>query len=358
MNLEIFEKLRGKFENKNFEKDYYYIERTLFVSSLFGNLLSIIFAFFFVNSIVKNAAVHFPGQQYILPLFIVVFLTMFELLKRFTFANITYTYFTAKRLTTKFLIGAMFATVLISGSFYLALNGAQRYVSKADQITLNTDSIIVQNTNDLNLQYNAEISKAEDKINYVYSAANSRKRKSLTTEEIVVVKSWENDIKELKKERDSKIENVKQEVLSKTDKKLETNNESQIAFILLFAFVELLILIGVGFHAYYTFSSFTETKEKLDANPNYKKLGEYSELLQVLFNNGKLTVNDELPGANRFRELVGAKIKIKPSQRAVKEFLALTNHLNITYSHNSTRRAKVAYTEAKDILLNYLSLNE
>lgn len=356
MNLDTFKSLTKKFENKNFEKDNNAIDKTLYYSSWFGNLLSVIFAFFFINSLISQAATHFAGQGIILPIFIVLFLTMFELLKRFVFGNVTVTLLTMKKATTKVVMGVLFALLLVSGSFYLSMSGAQHYVNKNEIITTNTDSLITENIQQIKAESTVEIGKVEQKIQYVYEAAQTRKKVALTRDEIKDIKQWEQEIKILKQDADRKIELTKQDVKLQQDSKLEKSNKSQLAFLLLSFFIELLICIGVGYRQYYMFASYKQMKESIEGNPNFKKLELYKQMMQVLFNNGKTVVNAELPSYNKFAELINAKTRIKVSTITIKEFLSVMTHLNIIYISGKKRYTQVSYEKALETLNNYIPL--
>ena len=84
MQLDRYKKFQLKFENTNFESTYKWTAKILDFSSYLGNIFGVIFSFFFVNHLASQAAVHFSGQEIILPIFIVLFLSGFELTKRFT----------------------------------------------------------------------------------------------------------------------------------------------------------------------------------------------------------------------------------------------------------------------------------
>lgn len=357
MKLDIFRQLKRKFENKDFEHDNLYIDRTLYYSSWFGNLLSIVLAFFFVSTLVGGSAVHFAGQAVILPIFIVLFLTAFELLKRFVFGNVTTAVLTSKKFAARTFAGILFALMLVSASFYLSLSGAKYYVNKNETIVANIDSITTAQSDSISKEYQGEISKVEQKIAYTYDAAKLRKRKALTQDELLNIKAWEQDIKDLKKERDFKIEEFKKEIEQKQGTQIDKSEKSQFAFVLLSAFIELLILIGVGYRQFYTFTCFQQKKEVLEGNPNYKKLELYSEMMQVLFNNGKIAPSTQLPAFNRFKELVNSKTRIRVPDRMLKEFLTLMNHLEITYTSGRTRYTGVSYEKAQETLENYINID-
>lgn len=356
MNLDTFKSLSKKFENKNFEKDNSAIDKTLYASSWFGNILSVIFAFFFINSLISQAATHFAGQEIVLPIFIILFLTMFELLKRFVFGNVTTTLLTMKAFTVKVIAGVAFALLLVCGSFYLSMSGAQHYVNKNDQITVNTDSIINSNQAAVKAETAIEIKKVEDKIQYVYEAAQNRKRTTLTRDEIKDIKQWEQDIKSLKAESDTKVQLAKEQFQLQQKNKIDRSNSSQLAFLMLSFFIELLICIGVGYRQYYSFACYKQMKQNIDNNPNFKKLELYKQMLQVLFNNGKTPVNSELPSYNKFAELINAKTRIKVSTVTIKEFLSVAQHLNIIYVSSKKRYTQVDYEKALETLNNYIPI--
>ena len=113
MKLEKYYGLQKKFENQRFEITQKYTSLILYYGSILGNILSIILSYFFVSSLTQETAVHFNGQSYILPIFIFLFLTIFELAKRFTFANIVTSFLTTKKtLSSAFIGGLLFVTLL------------------------------------------------------------------------------------------------------------------------------------------------------------------------------------------------------------------------------------------------------
>lgn len=356
MNLDQFKTLSKKFENKNFEKDNSLIDKTLFYSSWFGNLLSIIFAFFFINSLVGQAAVHFAGQNVILPVFIIAFLTMFELLKRYIFGNLV-TNILINPINAKVIASIAFALILIFSSFYLSMSGAQHYVNKSEVIESNTDSIITNQTKAIDSLTTIEITKVEAKIQYVYNAAQERKRTALTRDEVKDVKQWEEDIKHLKTEKETKIKAISKDVVEDKKKQTEKSESSQFAFLILSGFIELIILIGVGFRQYYSYACYLQMKERIQGDPIYKKLDLYKQMLQTIYNNGRVSVNSELPSMNRLAELINAKSKIKINSATIKEFLSIAQHLEIIYTSGKKKCIQVPYDKALEKINNYIPLD-
>ena len=357
MDLEKYHSLQRKFENKRFEQFHYWTNKVLYYGSFLGNLLSIILAFFFVNKISQETAVHFAGQGWILPVFIVLFLTIFEFAKRFTFANTVISFLTTKKLTLTFFLSLIFSLSLVGLTFYLSLSGANYYANKSEVIESNTQQNTVKINDSLTNYYTVENQKLEDRINYLYNAASQRKRKSLTESEVQQVKDWEILIEKNKQVLDNKVKEANQVLLSKAEKEKEKSSKNQIAFILISAFIELLILIGVGFSQYYLFISYKEKKEALTNNANYHKLTNYLDLLKVLYNNGKTLKGAVLPSFNQFKDLANASGK-KYQYKTVKEFITLVGHLKITQTIGKTKTVCVSYEQAQEILNNYLTVED
>lgn len=355
MNLDKFNSLRKRFENQRFESSQKWTALTLFYGSYLGNLLSIILSYFFIIKLLGNTAVHFNGQEYVLPIFVILFLTIIEFAKRFTLANVVTSFLTVKKRTTSFFIGVSFVVLLVTSTFYLSLSGANTYVNKSEIITTTTENTITIQIDSLNKHYKAENTKLEERIAYLYKAAEDRKNKSLKPIEVAQVKDWEASIKDNNKKLEEKISEVKETYGSKADEQKDQSQKSQTAFILISAFIEILILVGVCFNIYYQYTSFSEQKDALDSNPNYEKLIAYEALLKILYNNGKVSANTQLPSANAFKALVFASTK-KYTQKTIKDFLTLTTHLKICQIVGKNRMTIVSYDKAQEILSNYLNL--
>lgn len=356
MDLQRFKKLQSTFENRQFEAAYKWTEKTLYIGSIFGNILCIVFAFFFINDIVNNAAVHFQGQHIVLPIFVLLFLTLFELTKRFVFGNVVTNYLITKKINGTVITNFLFSLLLVVGSFYLSLSGANTYSNKSETITNNTDSILSVEKTKLDSIYNKDITKVEDRINYTYKSAEKRKKQALTEDELTNVKLWEEEVKSLKKNKEKEFTAFKTTLESKLNTKLEKTNKGSLAFLFISAFLELLILIGVVFSKYYYYTTFVETKDKLEGNLNYSKLKDSLTLLNILYNNGKTKKNQPLPTTTKFRELTKVTKDKKFKVAEVTEFLALMNYLNITRLEGKTKVSNVDYNTAIETVTNHYPL--
>jgi hypothetical protein len=353
--LESFTKLKNKFENKTFTQTYKFINYLLYYGSYLGHILSIVLSYFFINFVLGDTAAHLGGYTWILPIFIILFLTLFELIKRFTLSNSTSVYLIKKKFNSSVIINGLFAITLVILTFYLSLNGASKFANKSEIIESNIDSLVIVKSDSLNRYYQLENSKLEERINYIYQTAQLRRNKSLTIDETKQVKDWELSIKSNNKELAQKLKDIKIDIANEFSKQKESSDKSKIAFIILSLFIESLIIIGVCFKEYYDFTSYSEQKERLENSENYNNLIVNLELLRLLYNNGKIDKDKNLPSFNQFKDLVFAYSK-KYSLKQIKEFITLTNSLKITKLIGKTRVTNTTYQQAQEIIKNHFKL--
>ena len=354
MNLEKYKKLQEKFEQPKYEKTYFLTSKILYIGSFLGNLLSIIFAYFYLHNLTNGSAVHFSYQETILPIFIILFLTVFEFTKRFVFANIVTSYLINK-LSFKLFTNSLFGILIIIISFWLSMSGAQTYSNQEKQITTIDKNIISIKEDSLNKVYQTDIDFEKTRIKTIIDLVKDKER-NLSSNEGKQIKDLETKIDNLKKERDNKIELLKVNIIDNSKDILKETNKNQIAFLMLSGFIELLILVGVSFNCIYEYKMFLEQKQLLIKSSNFKKLNDYKEILKVLYNNGQLGQGEQLPTVNKLKQLLNTKRNI--NNKTVQEFLSLCSFLKITSMENKKKRiAEVSFEEANNILESYLPID-
>lgn len=84
INHDEYLKLKEETVEQSYKDTHKITDRGLYVFSWFGNAVSIFLAYFFVESLFNSAFVEISGNI-VLPIMIVFFLSMFELLKRKVF---------------------------------------------------------------------------------------------------------------------------------------------------------------------------------------------------------------------------------------------------------------------------------
>ena len=119
MKLDKFYKLKNELEIFNFENNFSSLSKTLYYFSFLGNIFLILFSYFFIKNVTNSIPDLFPGQGLFFSVFIVLFMTGYELFKRFAFEQLTSTILRLRKLSFNVVVGALTCLTLVAGSFYL-----------------------------------------------------------------------------------------------------------------------------------------------------------------------------------------------------------------------------------------------
>ena len=85
MKLDKFFKLKNELETFSFENNFSSLSKTLYYFSFLGNIFLVLFSYFFIKDVTNSIPVLFTGQGVFFSIFIILFMTGYELFKRFTF---------------------------------------------------------------------------------------------------------------------------------------------------------------------------------------------------------------------------------------------------------------------------------
>jgi uncharacterized membrane protein YciS (DUF1049 family) len=268
-------------------------------------------------------------------IFVGLFLTGYELTKRFTLEQFFTTTLQVKKMTGAIFVAGMICCFLIAGSFYLSIKGAHRLVDNSEIIATAVDSTTTLKQDSIAKYYDKEIA-------YYRSQPGSRKADRIYKDSIVNV---------LQQAKDAKILQLETKTQTKANTAMDKNMENSTAFLFITIFLELIVLIGVGFDAFYTLGSYEETK-KLLQTPKFKQLELNLKLLKLYYQNGKKVVGDQTLSFNKFQSLVQTQ-KIAASQKDLKTFTVLCQELDIVKEFRGRKKEfMITYQEAKDLLEN------
>ena len=334
MRLDKYFKLKNDLETFNFEKNFNSLSKTLYYFSFLGNIFLILFSYFFIKDVTNSIPVLFTGQGIFFSIFIILFMTGYELFKRFSFQQLTGTILRLRKITINIVLGVLVSLILVAGSFYLSLNGAHRLIDTKDIVQTTVDSSVNKQTDSLAKYYNKEIE--------FYRTQPARTRADRQYRDSIVGV--------LQKTKDEKIQLVESKISNKSTDKLNKVQENSTAFAIMVFFLELIILIGVAFDAYYVWTSYDEMKQILNT-PKYKQLELNLRLLKLFYQNGRKKEQDLSISKSKFLSLASAS-KISTTQKEINDFLALCSELEIT---SGTKRKKVynmSYEKAKSLLEN------
>jgi hypothetical protein len=260
-------------------------------------------------------------------------MTGYELFKRFAFEQLTVSIIQTRLFTLGNVIGMIVCGALIAGSFYLSLNGAHRLVDTSAKIETITDQTVSLKADSVANYWN---NKIQYQLNQPARTRVDRQRRDS------IVNSYE-QIKE------AKIQTIESKTQTKTNSQLEKNKQNDTAFIFMTFFLELIILIGVAFDAFYNVGSFQEMKQLL-TTPKYKQLDLNLKLLKLYYQNGRKKEGDQTIAFSKLESLARNQ-KLNCYQKDIRDFVGLCTELDIVKTINKrTKEYAIPYEKAKELL--------
>lgn len=334
MKLDKYFKLKNDLETFSFERNFNSLSNTLYYFSFLGNIFLILFSYFFIKNVTNSIPHLFPGQDLFFSIFIILFMTGYELFKRFAFEQLTSTILRLKTITFNIVVGVLVCGILVAGSFYLSLNGAHRLIDTSETIATKADSTLSLKTDSIAKYYDKEI---------LYYRTNSTRRRADRTYTDSIVNA-------LQVQKDQKLNEIESKINKKTEIQSNTVNENSLAFAVMVFFLELIILIGVAFSAYYTWTSYDEMKGLL-ATPKYRQLEINLRLLKLYYQNGRKKEQDPVLSKSKLIALT-ATSKIPCTQTDISNFITLCSELEITSGARRRKTYNMSYEKAKGLLEN------
>lgn len=335
MKLEKYNELKLKLEIFRFEKNYFTLNRILYYFSFLGNLFLIYFGYFFVKSVTESIPTLFPFQDTFFTIFVALFLTGYELTKRFTLDQLFISIVQKGKLTIATGLGIVVAVLLIAGSFYLSIKGSHRLVDNTGVIAAVTDSTTKMQADSVASYYNKEIKYYRNQP--AYTRDDRKYRDSI--------------VNALEQAKTVKIAEVEDRAKKKSETSEDVNKENSTAFLFITVFLELIVLLGVGFNAYYTIGSYTETGNLLQT-PKFKQLDLNLRMLKLYYQNGKKSPGDPPLSYTKFKSLIDNQ-KLNCSHKEAKSFITLCQELDIVKTQRGKRsEILVTYQQAKELMEN------
>jgi hypothetical protein len=334
MKLDKYFKLKNDLETFSFERNFNSLSNTLYYFSFLGNIFLILFSYFFIKNVTNSIPHLFPGQDLFFSIFIILFMTGYELFKRFAFEQLTLSIFRNKLITLNNIIGFLVCGSLVAGSFYLSLNGAHRLIDTSETISVKADSTLSNKTDSIAKYYDKE-------IQFYRNQPGTRKADRLYRDSIVNVLSIQ---------KEQKINELESKVTKKTEIQSNTLKENNTAFALMVVFLELIILIGVAFSSYYTWTSYDEMKELL-TTPKFRQLEINLRLLKLYYQNGRKKEQDSALPKTKLIALASTS-KIPCNQTDINNFIVLCSELEIITGNRRKKTYNMSYEKAKGLLEN------
>jgi hypothetical protein len=345
MKLDKFFKLKNDLETFNFEKNFNPLSKTLYYFSFLGNIFLILFSYFFIKNVTDSIPQLFSGQKIFFSIFVILFMTGYELFKRFAFEQLTSTILRVRKLTINIVLGILVSLALVTGSFYLSLNGAHRLIDTSEVIESKLDTTVSNVSDSISNIYQQRIALKEQQI----QAINTNDEDGvLSKRQLNIIKALEADVKTYETERDNRITQFEEKTGKKLNKQEDRIQQNSFAFAIMVLFLEFIILIGVAFDAYYTWTSFSEMKSLL-VTPKFKQLETNLRLLRLYFQNGRKKEQDLVISRSKLTSLAFSS-NLSCNQKDIQAFIVLCSELEITIGDRRKKVYNMSYEKAKNLI--------
>lgn len=372
MDLKKYDRLRKKIDTKDFEGNNKGLDTWLFRFSFIGNVSSIFFAYFLVfPSLLKAITTNFitgNGGTVIAFGLTIVFLTVFEIIKRYFIRNFSNDFVVNhKKIGFRLISWLTISISIIILSFYLSITGSKNLATTSSMKNIVAKTEVVTEIDSLNKKY--------DKKKLVYVSDNEslrainielrEKLKETPLNYITARKEYQKSIDkntELIKDNDIKINVINkelQQVITGLNSELSTtksgnrseDEKNKLLFIVIVCFNELIIIGGLYFREYFEYNLYIINQDRFEQM--YKKKDRYRALVTFIYNDGNLNVGDKVMSGLELKETVADKTNIQNSNKFVDEFLRDMDRLNIFTIVGKRRNIVTSFTEALEIIENY-----
>ena len=372
MELKDYDKLRKKINIKDFEGNNKALDKWLFGFSFVGNIGSIFFSYFLLypallKAITINLVTGFWGTA-IAFIFTLIFLTIFEIIKRYLFRNFSSDYVK----NNKKINGAVFgwfstSVAIVVLSFYLSLVGSKN-LATTSVIQNNVAKTEVNTQNDsLVVQYERK-KKTYEADNQLLRNASNELRNTLSQTPVgwmsirkdyqssidkntSIVNSNQNEINKIDEQLKQRVTELKTSLNSTMANNATEDSKNIVLFIIIAIFSELIIMSGVYFREFYQHQMYILNKQKFEKI--YQKKDRYKSLLMFIYNNGKSNVGDKVISGLELKELMMEKANIENSNKFTDSFLHDMDKIGIFNTVGKRRFIAISYQEALNIIDNY-----
>ena len=379
MKIHKFKKLENEVKKKDFASGYSGVNILMKGLSFLGNLGSIFAASFFMMKLMGGLI----SSGIVVAIVSFILLISLELIKRTIFDKFSLEFIRSKyNLVKREVVILMFFSIgIICASFYSSLNGAQEFADRNDQIETVIDADINQFEDSLRVNiYQPKIDEIEQEITDMKADTKLKDDEMTLINEKLIERGWltsseKGRIKDLKEEKEynrtqielkeTKVADLNTELETKvtdykndvetdgaTDK--EENKSNSLIFVAISTLIEFLILIGIFFGKYYSYTSYNDFRKKMDKDPRYQKWVLYSEVMEVVYMNDAV-IGDKLPTQKDILEFCKMN-DIYMSKNELSEFFKLLGALNIVKTSGPYKFIHKEKEEAEDVLSKYFKI--
>jgi hypothetical protein len=369
MDLKKYDKLREKIKTKDFEGNNQGLDKWLYAFSFVGNISAIFFAYFLVypsllKAITLNFLTGFWGTA-IAFLFTIVFLSIFEITKRYFIKNFSNDYLDNKKKVNAQILGwfALSLSIVVL-SFYLSITGSKNLATTSlhknvvaeTEVSSKTDSLaqiygarkgIYENDNEALRKVNNDLRNtlAQTPINYMSAR---RDYQSSIDKNTKIIGDNQAEITKIISEENIKINELRQGLDTQRSGNQTEDVKNIFLFIVIVIFNEVLIIGGIYFREFFEHKLFELNHQRFEKI--YQKKDRYRALLAFTYGSGKLVPGDKVISGAELKEIVAEKTNIQNSNKLIEEFLQDMDRLCIFATNGKRRHIVATYQEAIDIV--------
>jgi len=372
MDLKKYDELRKKIDTKDFEGNNKGLDKWLFRFSFIGNMSSIFFAYFLVfPALLKTISTNFITGDWgtvIAFTLTLIFLTIFEITKRYFIRNFSNDFVTNERKVGFKMLGWLTISIaVVILSFYLSISGSKNLATTSLSKNIVAKTEIVSNIDSLNTVYD-EKKSIYVKDNESLRAVNTELRQKLADTPLnypTTRRGYQDNVDkntELIRDNDAEIKTIDVELqrvvvelnqdLDATKSGNETeDSKNKLLFIIIVCFNELIIIGGLYFREFFEYNLYVIHQDRFEKF--YKKKDRYRALITFVYRDGKLSSGDKVMSGLELKIAVTEKANIQNSNKFVEGFLHDMDRLSIFTTHGKRRLINSTFAEALEIIENY-----
>lgn len=294
MDRKEYDKLEKELDQKDYYSNFRPVKNLMIVFSWFGNLLSLIFSFFFLQESIGAELPEFPFRLVIVSIFLIAFIAIFELLKRFTIRKMITYILTDRKISFESITSFLFVILIAFISIFFASRGAQKAVDKRETISVNVENKYTIIIDSINTRFDDIIKDIKRQKDLIYQAAEQRGGVLYLSDKKAISEA-DSRIEKYETERKQEIYRIESKAKEEKIEQKDLNKDNQLASLIFVMLIEFIILTGVSFIGYYDYKSFKQYKRKLDTDANYRRYRRLMDYLDFLYLTTGNKVGVELP---------------------------------------------------------------
>lgn len=372
MDLKDYDKLRKKINVKDFEGNNKGLDKWLFGFSFVGNIGSIFFSYFLLypalfKAISINLVSGFWGVALAF-IFSIVFLSIFEIIKRYLFRNFSSDYVKSNKKITGAVFGWLSVSVaIVLLSFYLSLVGSKNLASTS---AIKNDMAVTQvdmQKDSLSVQYERKKITYEHDNQLLRNASNELRNtlsqtpvgwvsirkdyQSSIDKNTAIINSNQQEINRIDEQLKQRLNELKAGLTSTIANNATEDTKSIILFLIIAIFSELIIVCGVYFREFYQHNLFIINQQKYEKL--YLKKDRYRALISFVYNEGKVAIGDKVISGMELKKIVADNTTIQSPNKFVDGFLSDMDKIGVFNTVGKRRFIGVTYQDALIVVENF-----